>query len=164
MDAKISGLEKGADAFLAKPFEQKELLIRLEKLLELRKKLQARYAVLPGNRDTGKQEIKMHPFLVNFYDLLEKELGNPDLDMNQICRSLGMSRSQVFKKLKALTGKSASVLVRSFRLSKAKELLTQGELNVSEVAYEVGFTTPNYFTRAFQDEFGVSPSQFSKQK
>ena len=167
LDSKISGLEKGADAYLAKPFEKRELLVRLEKLLELRKKLQARYARLPNTTDPDSYRDETlpapeHPFLQKFYALLEKELSNPELDMNQLSRTLGMSRSQVFRKLKALTGKSASALIRTYRLQKGRQLLTNGELTISEVAYEVGFTSLNYFSAAFFDEFGERPSATRK--
>ncbi|MEZ4960187.1 MAG: tetratricopeptide repeat protein [Saprospiraceae bacterium] len=160
MDSKISGLQKGADAYLLKPFEKRELLVRLEKLLELRKKLQARFALLPAEV-SGPAAIE-DPFLQKFYSLVEAEIANPELDMNKLCRSLGMSRSQVFRKLKALTGKSATLFIRSIRLQKGKELLGQGELTISEVAYEVGFTSLSYFSRAFLEEFGVAPSATRK--
>ncbi len=163
LDSRISGLEKGADAYLSKPFEKKELLIRLEKLLELRQKLQVRYAQVSG---TDKQEettaIPENPFLQKFYALVEKELSNPDLDMNQLCRNLGMSRSQVFRKLKALTGQPATILIRSFRLQQGKKLLATSDLTISEVAYEVGFTSLNYFSNAFFEEFGERPSATRK--
>ncbi|MCO6492369.1 MAG: tetratricopeptide repeat protein [Phaeodactylibacter sp.] len=162
-DSKMSGLEKGADAYLAKPFEKRELLVRLEKLLELRKKLQARYARVAGaSGDTEGLVIPEHPFLQKFYALVEAELSNPELDMNQLSRTLGMSRSQVFKKLKALTGKSATALIRSFRLQRGKQLLAASDLTISEVAYEVGFTSLNYFSSTFFEEFGERPSLLRK--
>jgi len=158
-DSRISGLEKGADAYLAKPFEKRELLVRLEKLLELRKKLQARYARVSDPTGEGEVlSIPEHPFLQKFYALVEAEIANPQLDMNQLCRALGMSRSQVYKKLKALTGKSATALIRSFRLHRGKQLLATTDLTISEVAYEVGFTSLNYFSATFFEEFGVRPS------
>ncbi len=163
LDSKISGLEKGADAYLAKPFDKRELLVRLDKLLELRKKLQARYARLPDITDaTETLPTPEHPFLQKFYSLIEAELSNPELDMNQLCRMLGMSRSQVFKKLKALTGKPATALVRSYRLHQGKKLLATTDLTISEVAYEVGFTSLNYFSASFFEEFGERPSSFRK--
>lgn len=163
LDSRISGLEKGADAYLAKPFEKRELLVRLEKLLELRQKLQAHYAsVSNAAKDAETLSIPEHPFLQKFYALVEKELSNPELDMNQLCRALGMSRSQVFRKLKALTDKSATVLIRSYRLQKGKQLLATSNLTVSEVAYEVGFTSLNYFSAAFFEEFGIRPSATRK--
>ncbi|MEZ4772570.1 MAG: tetratricopeptide repeat protein [Bacteroidia bacterium] len=163
LDSKISGLEKGADAYLAKPFDKRELLVRLEKLLELRKKLQARYAQLPDTTgEAGMTSSPEHPFLQKFYGLVEEDLSNAELDMNQICQKLGMSRSQVFKKLKALTGKSATALIRSFRLQRGKKLLATTDLTISEVAYEVGFTSLNYFSVSFFEEFGERPSLFRK--
>ncbi|HMQ88117.1 MAG TPA: ATP-binding protein [Flavilitoribacter sp.] len=159
-DSRISGLEKGADAYLAKPFEKRELLIRLEKLLALRQTLQARYARF-SPEENGAAGFE-DPFLQKFYALVEKELANPDLDMVRLCRSLGMSRSQVFRKLKALTGKSASLFIRSIRLQKGRQLLADSDLTVSEVAYEVGFTSLNYFSAAVFEEFGIRPSATRK--
>ncbi|MEO1258938.1 MAG: tetratricopeptide repeat protein [Bacteroidota bacterium] len=159
LDSKISGLEKGADAYLAKPFEEKELLVRLEKLLELRKKLQARYI---GHSQKPKEEKVEDPFFQKFYSLVEGHIADPQLDMNKVSRSIGMSRTQVFRKLKAITGKSPTALIRSIRLQKGKELLSADDLTVSEVAYEVGFTSLNYFSTAFFEEFGVRPSSFRK--
>ncbi|MCG8331262.1 MAG: tetratricopeptide repeat protein [Chitinophagales bacterium] len=159
----MSGLRKGVDAYLTKPFNEAELLLRLEKLLELRKKLQDHYAKTFYNKEEiVSNATPENPFLQKFYALIEKELSNPDLDMNQICRALGMSRSQVFRKLKALTGKPATILIRSYRLQKGKELLAQGDLSVSDVAFDVGFTSLSYFSRAFQEEFGISPSATRK--
>lgn len=162
-ESRISGLEKGADAYLAKPFEKRELLVWLEKLLELRKKLQAHYAqVGETSDDAGDLALPEHPFLQKFYALVEAELSNPELDMNKLSRALGMSRSQVFKKLKAMTGKSATALIRSFRLHKGKQMLSSSELTISEVAYEVGFTSLNYFSSSFAEEFGLRPSEIRK--
>ena len=161
VESKIKGLEKGADAYMAKPFEKRELLTRLNNLLELRKKLQTRYAQFTDN---GNEPPKIEdPFLKKFYELVEKEISNPELDMNKLCRSLGMSRSQVFRKLKALTGKSATALIRTFRMQKGKNLLTNSDLTISEVAYEVGYTSLNYFSILFfLNEFGERPSATRK--
>ncbi|MEM1319415.1 MAG: ATP-binding protein [Bacteroidota bacterium] len=156
-DSKISGLEKGADAYLAKPFEERELLVRIDKLLELRKKLQERYAgASPSSLD--QPQVIEDPFLQKLYDYIEKHLSDASLNMNQISRALGMSRTQVFRKLKALTGKSATVLIRTIRLEKGKQLLNTSDLTISEVAFEVGFTSLSYFSTAFLEEFGVRPS------
>ncbi len=160
LDSRISGLEKGADAYLAKPFEERELKVRLEKLLELRKKLQARYAQFSSG-ETAPAVIE-DPFLKKVYAYVEKQISNPELDMNKLCRSLGMSRSQVFRKLKALTDKSPTVFIRTIRLQKGKKLLETSDLTVSEVAYDVGFTSLNYFSSAFFEEFGVRPSATRK--
>ncbi len=164
-DSKMSGLEKGADAYLAKPFEKRELLLRLEKLLELRRKLQARYAQVSDASqvsDTSEVSDTLNPFLQKFHGLIEKEMSNAELDMEMLCRSLGMSRTQLFRKVKALTDQSPTVLIRSIRLQKGKELLATSDLTISEIAYEVGFTSLNYFSAAFFEEFGIRPSSFRK--
>ncbi|MEO1258934.1 MAG: hybrid sensor histidine kinase/response regulator transcription factor [Bacteroidota bacterium] len=155
VESKIKGLEKGADAYMPKPFEKRELLTRLHNLLELRKRLQARYS---NFSDPQEKENAADPFLYKFYKLVEKHIADPDLDMPKINRSLGMSRTQVFRKLKALTGKSPTALIRSYRLQKGKELLTSSDLSISEIAYEVGFTSLNYFSAAYFEEFGERPS------
>ena len=85
-------------------------------------------------------------------------MADSDFGITQLCRDLGMSRSQVFRKVKALTGKSPSLLIRSIRLRKAKHYLETTDLSVSEIAYDIGFSTPAYFSTSFLEEFGTTPS------
>ena len=87
-------------------------------------------------------------------------LGDADLSVEKICRAVGMGKSNLYAKLSALTGLSFNIYVRKLRLAKAKELLRSGQMNVSEVAYEVGFNDPKYFSRVFAEEFGSPPSTF----
>lgn len=159
--SKLEGLEHGADAYLAKPFNEKELNIRLKKLIELRIELQQNFHGLYWLQ--GRSQNTTRPmedeFLHKFRSLVEENLSDPKYGIVQICRAMQLSRSQLFRKLKALTGKSTSLLVRSIRLQKAKTLLLTTDLNVSEIAYEVGFTSPAYFTRSFVEEFGEPPSE-----
>ncbi|MEM1358992.1 MAG: ATP-binding protein, partial [Bacteroidota bacterium] len=156
VESKISGLEKGADAYLAKPFEERELLVRIDKLLELRRKLQQRYA--NNNLDTIPQQKIEDPFLQKLQDYVVENINDASLNMDQISRAVGMSRTQVFRKLKALTGKSATLFIRSIRLRKGQELLRTTNLTISEIAYEVGFTSLSYFSTSFMEEFGIRPS------
>lgn len=162
--SKMEGLTRGADVYLPKPFERDELLIRLEKLIELRRRLQARYAEFARslnveNADASDPEAQ---FLQKVVRIVEAHIGDEDFDMPQLCQALNMSRSNLFRKLKALTGKPATGLIRSLRLEKAKELLETTEMNVTEVCYAVGFGSPNYFSRAFQEAFGVAPGAVRK--
>ncbi|MEL7426639.1 MAG: tetratricopeptide repeat protein [Bacteroidota bacterium] len=159
VDSKISGLEKGADAYLAKPFEERELFVRIDKLLELRKKLQERYTNLDPSASAPKIE---NPFLLKLIAYIEEHLSEAELNMERLSKDLGMSRTQVFRKLKALTGQSPTLFIRSYRLKKGKELLATTDLTISEIAYEVGFTSLNYFSSAFSKEFGTRPSEFRK--
>jgi YesN/AraC family two-component response regulator len=160
-DAKLEGLKVGADAYLTKPFDKEELGIRLHKLLELRRNLQARYSNLESIGPVEKESLnKEEKFLQELHHLLEDHLSEEGFGIAQLCRKMGMSRTQLHHKIKALTGKSTSIFIRSIRLKKAKELLRNSDLNVSEVAYEVGFRTPVYFTQVFTEEVGVSPSRY----
>jgi len=160
-DSRITGLEKGADAYLAKPFNQKELFIRLEKLLELRQRLKQRYESLdsiPPAEDSSL--LQEDAFIKKVQNSVHDHINEENYSITDLCRELGMSRAQLHRKIKALTGRSTSLFVRSIRLLKAKELLQTTDLNVSEVAYEVGFSNPKYFSRIFSEEFGQAPSFF----
>jgi signal transduction histidine kinase/ligand-binding sensor domain-containing protein/CheY-like chemotaxis protein len=161
-ESKIKGLSEGADAYLAKPFNKEELFVRLRKLIELRRELQERYASGASAERTSSALRTSYPredaFLQRLRQTLEAHLSEEDFGIPQLCRTLGMSRTQLHRKLKALTGRSTSIYLRSLRLAKARELLKSSDLNVSEVAYEVGFSSPGYFTQVFSEEFGMPPS------
>lgn len=158
--SKVEGLIQGADAYLAKPFNREELLIRIEKMIALRKQLQERFQKTGILRQILKTPIqtKEEAFLQKVLQVIEQNLKDENFGMPQLCKEMQMSRSHLFRKLKALTGKSATHLIRSMRLEKAKELLQTTHFNVSEVCFEVGFNNPNYFSRIFKEEFGVSPN------
>ena len=159
MDSRITGLEQGADAYLTKPFESRELLVHLQKQIELREKLKAKYrqiAIAPSPAAAPVQPDDI--FLKNLHDILNTKTEDESFGTNELSHSLHISRIQLFRKLKALTGHSPSELIRTYRLNRAKELLASTNLNISEIAYEVGFKDPAYFTRAFTKEFGLTPS------
>jgi CheY-like chemotaxis protein len=160
--SRLQGLQKGADAYLSKPFSREELIIRIEKLLELRKTLQQHYAArleqdpIPAisPSEPSLEDLfldKVNQILENHYE--EEEFGNAHL-----ASRLHISESQLFRKLKALTGKSTAVYIRSFRLQKGKELLSTTSFTVAEIAYRVGFSDPAYFSRTFSLEFGTPPN------
>lgn len=163
-ESRIAGLKRGADDYLAKPFEPAELLARLENLVKLRRLLQQRYAGMPALPTSGDDPAlaQEDAFLLRFREAVEARLSDPEFDIPQLERALGMSRSQIFRKVKALTGRSPSIFIRNLRLHKAKELLLNSELAISEIAYEVGFSTPAYFSTTFLDAFGKTPGEFRK--
>lgn len=163
VESRITGLRKGADAYLAKPFDRNELTALLDNLIENRRKLHSRYAQLTPEAVVIPEEVMEDEFIGRFRSFVESNLDDEDLDVNVLCRALAISRAQLHRKIKALTGQSTSALVRSIRLMKAKELLLRPDLNITQVAYEVGFRYPEYFTRAFGEEFGMSPSQWLEQ-
>ncbi len=159
-DARISGLEKGADAYLSKPFNKEELFVRLNKLLELRAQLQEKYRALDEPITAQNQEDE---FIKRIREEIEANLDDEFFGIQELCRAIGMSRAQLHRKLKALTGKSTSIFVRSIRLHKAKPILLNTDLNISQVAFEVGFSDPKYFSRTFNEEFGMTPKVFRKE-
>ena len=162
--SRIEGLECGADAYLAKPFDKEELLVRLRKMVELRKRLQERYrnaSALPAAPETKEQQIE-DAFMKKVRDILDAHIGDENFGIPDLCKALGMSRAQLYRKLHALTDQPIGHYLRSLRLHKAKDLLVTTKLLVSEIAYEVGFRDPSYFTRAFTEEFGENPSEVRK--
>ncbi|MCB9296288.1 MAG: response regulator [Lewinellaceae bacterium] len=166
-EAKIQGLKTGADAYLMKPFNREELFVRLEKLLELRKQLQKKYAQAGTTSTADSPPSTTEPtlddlFMQKFQQAIEKNMGQADFGIDGLCKMLSMSRTQLYRKAKALTGESPARFIQKVQLNKARELLQTTELNVSEIAYEVGFTDPAYFSRAFNKEFGAPPSSLRK--
>ena len=151
-------MQKGADAYLNKPFEQEELLVRLKNLLNLRIKLQEQYRNLTPVGENQKEDI----FIQKVRKAIEKNLDDENFGVMQLCREVALSRAQLHNKIKALTGIPTSIFIRTIRLQKAKSLLETTDLNVSEIAYEVGFKNAAYFSTAYLEEFGVSPSKTRK--
>ncbi|MEQ1743787.1 MAG: two-component regulator propeller domain-containing protein [Saprospiraceae bacterium] len=167
MDSKLEGLEHGADVYLAKPFNKEELRLRIRKLLEMRKNLQQHYlaaaglaegAVLP--RDLPAIPGEEDRFVRKVREIVDAHLDDSNFDVEQLCRAMAMSHSQLHRKLSALTGLSATKFVRHIRLSKAKEMLRDSNLTIAAVAYDTGFTDPSYFGRVFRQELGLSPQEW----
>ena len=161
--SKLTGLERGADDYLAKPFNEAELHVRLKKLVELRKVLLQRYASMEALPNSNDKAIKIEDaFMLKIRGIMEAHLDNDQFGIQQLCKEIGMSRAQLYRKFKSLTDKTVNEYLISFRLFKAKEMLMNSDLNVSEVAYEVGFKNLSHFSRAFREAFGLSPSSIKK--
>lgn len=161
MESNLTGLEHGADAYMTKPFNSRELRTRVRKLIELRDALREKYRAMsePACKEPPGPDGEFFKKIAN---ALETHSGDEEFHVPQLCQQLGISRVQLFRKLKALTGNSASEFIRSYRLNKARLMLTTTDLNISEIAFEVGFKDPAYFTRAFTREFGFAPSALRK--
>ena len=161
---KLEGLQTGADDYLTKPFDIKELQIRMENLISIRKKLQEKYS---KNNYIGKQDKKKlssldEKFMNKVMEVVENHLGEEDFSIEEFDKKLGMGRVQIYRKLKALTGKSPSRYIRTIRLIKARKMIIEKQGNISEIAYSVGFAAPQYFTKCFREEFGYTPSDLIK--
>ena len=162
-DSKMEGLNLGAEAYLTKPFEKEELLIRIEKLLALRNQLQAYYS---GQHGEGEDSIAPptleQAFVQEIEEYIFNHLSESNLTVQGMARKFNMSEIQFYRKLKALTGNSPVQFIRKLRLEEAIQLLQSTTLNISEIAYKVGFNDPNYFTRVFKKVYGKVPGEMRK--
>jgi signal transduction histidine kinase/ligand-binding sensor domain-containing protein/DNA-binding response OmpR family regulator len=161
-DDRLKGLKSGADAYLAKPFSEEELLLRITKLIEQRKRLQSKYqtSIFQKGTKNGLQSDKNRTFLNKAMALVHNNLDNSEYDSAQLAKDMAMSDSQLYRKLRAITGKSTAIFIRHVRLEKAKELLKSSEKTVAEVAFATGFNDPNWFSKAFKETFAESPTKF----
>lgn len=162
-EQKIKGYECGADSYISKPFSAKLLLVRLQNLLDNHKRLQNFFA--------DKSVINAEPlpetdkgFVDSLRELIDKNLSNPDFSVEEMGEKIGFSRVQLYRKTKSLTGYTPNELLRIARLNKANALISTSDKNVSEIAYEVGFSSPSYFTKCFKEYFGESPTDCQKRK
>lgn len=162
-ESKIQGIEIGADAYVPKPFSSKELKATINNLVESRRKLKEKFSrqllIRPDRVEEPSMEEK---FLIKVREVVQEHLDDEHFSVEELSRKVGMSRAQIHRKLSALTGKSASRFVRSYRLQHAMQLLESHSGTVSEIAYKVGFSSPAYFTKCFSEEYGMSPSQVRK--
>lgn len=161
VDDRIEGLEVGADSYIPKPFDIRHLRVRIKKLIELRESIRTNYA------DQLRHKTEEKPKGISFIDeeLLQKiiayinnNLSDPDVNGESIAKQVAMSRMSLHRKLKALTGLSAGDFIRNIRLEKGKELLEAGGKTVSEISYEVGYSSPSYFYTCFVRKYGIPPS------
>jgi signal transduction histidine kinase/AraC-like DNA-binding protein len=160
-DSKVEGLETGADDYLAKPFNGRELMVRVQNLIEQRKLLQEvfREKVIWQPKQLNLKEPDEH-FMEQFIAILEKCYPDAGFGVDQLCDEIGLSRMQLHRKLKAITGKSPGDFLRSFRLERAKQMLASG-MSVSEAAFQVGFNNLSNFSKTFREHTGSLPSEFA---
>ncbi len=156
---RIEGLKNQADDYIQKPFNSQELSIRIQNLIEGRKRLRKRFAEkIVFQAEEIAENPQEEQFLKQLIDGIEENLSEPQFDVNALCKIMNMSKSQLNRKLKAVLNKSPNQFIRSFRLEKARELIKKGHGNLSEIAFDVGFSSPAYFSKCFHDEFGYPPS------
>lgn len=153
------GYDTGADSYITKPFSGQVLLSRIENLLRSRIMLRSVFA---GDKRETEEEEKLNEadktFVGRLRTAIQENLGDSDFSVERLGEEIGLSRVQLYRKVKALTGQTPVELLRKARLTKARQLLEKTEKSVSEIAYEVGFTSPSYFNKCFKDEFDINPS------
>lgn len=163
-ESKLKGLKSGADFYLEKPFNPEELLLTIRNTIETIGKNQVKFAEKLTNEELSFEEkiVSDDPFINKLNQIILKEIDNSELTVEALADQLAISRSQLHRKIKSVSGKSISHYIRILRLEKSLELLKQKEGNVSEVAFSTGFNSQSYFTKCFTDHFGFSPSQLDK--
>ena len=162
-EQRIQGFECGADSYISKPFNSKLLLVRLRNLMDNHKRLKQFF----GDKTTLSKESVSEVdkgFVDRFRELIEENLADSELSVEDLGGKMGLSRVQLYRKIKALTNYSPNELVRIARLKKAASLLASSEKTISEITYEVGFTSPSYFTKCYKEYFGESPTDFLKRR
>lgn len=161
LQSEIEGFESGADLYLFKPVSPNLLKLSIRNIFEQRQKLKERYS---KNYNTEIRELihtaKDQEFMDRVLQTIEAEMSNPELDIDMLCKSVGMSRTKLYHKIKQISGQSTNEFIRSIRLKKAVEIMTHEDVLLTEVMYRVGIQTQSYFTKAFKKEFGKTPSQF----
>ena len=160
-EQKQVGFESGADAYISKPFNVKLLKTRVRKLIENRKKIRKSFSNFLLNETKQETLGKVEQqFITDFTQYVENSIANPELNIDEIADALGLSRSNLYRKIKSLTDYSPNELIRTIRVKYAKQLLNSKAKSISEVAYEVGFSSPSYFAKCFKDFYNESPTEY----
>jgi len=159
----IEGLEMGADVYMIKPFSLDYLKAQISRLLNFKQAVYSRYlkenTLLPQENMTNKLDDE---FMQRVMAFIDKNLTDSDLSVDQLAHCVSLSKVQTYRKVKAISGLSIVEFIRTVRLKKAAQLIVEGSLNFSEIAFDTGFSTPSYFTKCFHDHFGKTPSEFAK--
>ncbi|MCB0642033.1 MAG: response regulator, partial [Phaeodactylibacter sp.] len=161
LNDRLEGLETGADDYISKPFHPNEIRLKVHNRVAQRRRMRAHFG---ESRDFAPKEITVtsadEAFLHQLIALVEANIDNPEFKIEQFAQELAVSRALLFTKIKALTNFTPKNFLKSFRLKRAAQLLKSGKLNISDVAYQVGFKEPKYFSRVFQKEYGCNPSAY----
>jgi DNA-binding response OmpR family regulator len=159
------GYETGADDYITKPFNASILIFRVQNLLRTREKLKEIYGKRFSLESLGVEVNSVdEKFLQKLYDVMEKNVANPELNLDNFCRDIGMSRANLYRKIKSITGFSPNEFIRNFRLEMAAKILKEAKLSVSEVYVAVGFNSHAYFSNCFKALYGISPTEYINQE
>lgn len=162
-EQRIQGYDSGADAYLTKPFNAKLLMTRIRNLIDNRKRLKSLAEDVTGGGKQSLGEVDKG-FVEKLKTLIDEKMGDSELSVEDLGAELGLGRVQLYRKTKSLTGYAPNELLRIARLRKAASLLASSEKTVAEITYEVGFSSPSYFTKCYKDYLGESPSEFLKRR
>lgn len=160
--SKIQGLKHGADAYMTKPFVKNELLLRVSNMITLIKSRQVRFSILDNNSENDKNsttENTEDQFLIDFKAFLIENIKDENLSILDFCQNLNISKSQLFRKIKATTGSTPGKLLKELRMDAAKNIFSKSDKSIKEVAFDVGFNDPGYFSKVYKNYFGESPKR-----
>jgi len=169
---KIEGLETGADDFITKPFDGTELQVRVKNLIEQRKRTRkileekiqnSKNAIHIDFEDSGITSMD-EQFLKSVFENVKLHHADPQFNAKEIGEAIGLGAAQLNRKIKALTGQTSVEFIRIYRLTRAAELVGKKSAAIAEIAYDVGFSSPSYFTESFRLHFGKSPSEYAENK
>ncbi len=162
VENQVQGLKKGADAYVTKPFDPDYLKALIESQLSNRERMRAQLGAATSTAAVDKDALSPQDesFMSELYALMEAELANPEVNVEKMAEMMKLSRSKFFYKIKGLTGEKPNVFFRRYKLNRAAELLLEGKLNVSEIAYATGFASLTVFSRNFKQQFGVTPREY----
>ena len=161
---KVQGLEAGADAYLLKPFNTEELHVRVAKLLEQRRVLREKYS--RALRNNCPESVKLLPadqaFMDRLTDIVYSQLSDTALNSDKIAEKMCMSKSQLNRKVRVITGGNTTTYILHVRMEKSKRMLSSNDLPIGDIAMQCGFEDAGYFSRVFKQTFGMTPSQYRK--
>ena len=162
-ESKVSGLEAGADDYIAKPFSMEMLRLKVSQLVDRQKKLHEKFK---SYINISPAEVSITPMTEQFVKkaaaIVENNIGNPDFSVEDLSREVGMSRVYLYKKILSLTAKTPSEFIRFIRLKRVAELLEKSQLYVNEIAFQTGFNDLKLFRKYFKEEFGVTPTEYKR--
>jgi len=162
-ESRLESWELGADEYLLKPFQSTEVRARVQNLVEKQQRLRRFYGKNDGELPPEKEIVgysKEQQFLQKMYAIVEQQFSDAEFTAEKCAKEMGMSQSQLLRKLKALTDQTINEFIRDFRLERAVELLSQKEATISEIVYQVGFSNLSYFTKTFKEKYGKLPSEY----
>ena len=166
IDDRIEGIGLGADAYMVKPFDMRLLSLRLKQLITSRQLIFDKYfGSISGADENANASSLDKDFIHKVLNYINENMSDSDLSVEVLASQLHLSRSQLYRKIKTLTGQTVNEFLRKIRLQRAKQIIeTESDVNISEVCYKVGFSSPSYFTKCFKAHFGVLPTEIEKNK
>ena len=167
VENRLEGLRKGADAFLAKPFNMEELHILIDNLVDNVRRIRGKYSGAQGQKAKIEQiQVKGNndALMERVMKYMNEHLADPDLNVEKLTEDIGISRAQLHRKLKEIAGVSAGEFIRNLRLEQAARLIEEGQINITQVAYSVGFNNQTHFSTVFKKHYGMSPSEYAETK